>query len=133
MRKRGPKPSDSHQAKQVDGKPVPPGDLTSVALEAFNGVVDDLTKQGTLTGTDSRIIAQYAKAFDLYSRLEKQLANEDVSLLASNGRAFINPLVTALSNLSAQLRQFLNDLGLTPRSRGKTDEDTGVDPKWEGF
>ena len=127
---RGPKPSPKPVIPTVAGRPKPPSDLDEIALETFKGVCSDLEKQGTLTKTDARIIAGYARCFSMLQRIQAQIESEPLSS-ESNGRIFRHPLLADRLNYGAQERQYLNDLGLSPRTRGKTEEPEAEDTKWD--
>lgn len=130
MSKKGPKPKD--KPEPFDGQLEMPDDLDPVGVQAWLSVVADLTTLGTLHQTDANMIALYARTFSMFMRIEDQLSQEDLTIASMNG-VRINPLVTAHASLVPRVRQLLSDLGLSPRTRGKTEDDKGVDPKWAGY
>jgi len=98
-------------------RPLPPKEFDPVARKAWHSVCDDLATINTLNKVDRKLIEVYARDYALLQRVSKQLATEQLSLEAGNGRLFVNPLIGAYNSLSASVRRSLCDLGLTPSAR----------------
>jgi P27 family predicted phage terminase small subunit len=103
---------------KADPRPEAPGDMKGVALDAWGSLCDDLAGQKTLDSADRKLMEVYCRLYATLRRIEIQLADEPLTKVSEvNGRTFINPLVASQSDYANKLRQCLNDLGLTPKSR----------------
>jgi P27 family predicted phage terminase small subunit len=107
------------EIKIQHGRPEPPKDLDQYGVDAWDSLCDDLEQQGNLCTTDRKLIECYAKTYAILKRTEEQLAVEDLTITASNGRAFINPLVNVHQSCIARIQRLLSDLRLSPVTRSK--------------
>ena len=128
-KKASPAPSKASKASK---RPDPPSDLADVSLAAWRSLCDDLAAQQTIDKADRKLMETYCRLYATFRRIEKQLAEEPLTKVsAQNGRTFIHPLVNSQSDYANKLRQILNDLGLTPKSRkspkGSGDESDPLD------
>ena len=87
-------PEDNPEPEPIDVFPEPPDDFDLMAREKWNNLGPLLFDMGVLTAVDIDALEWYCR---LYSNLKQKMNNQDLQ----------------------QLRMFMNELGITPASRGK--------------
>ena len=107
------------------GAPEMPKHLTPEARREWRRVLPLLLDRGSLTAADSSVLSLYVETYSRWLAAKKDLSDNgltiSVSVLDSHGQAVTNrkanPALKIAENCERALRGFLNELGLTPRSR----------------
>lgn len=99
------------------GVPPAPATLGKVGLEEWQRVRALLEPQGVLTQADYAILIDYASIHERLEQVRVEIAKPGFTPLVE-GRE--NPLCSMERRLTAQRRQLLLELGLTPASRART-------------
>jgi len=104
--------------------PKPPADLNEDALDAWYSVCEDLDDIGSQPAKFAKLIHLYAGNFAFLQRVNRLLATQELTTEGAGARSYRNPLVEARNTASAQCRQDLRELGLTPHAqKHKPDEE----------
>jgi P27 family predicted phage terminase small subunit len=115
------------QAKVTTKRPKPPDHLSDIAKAEYLNLVKVLDDTGKLAATDSKLIEMYAFNYDLARKLTLELGQcQSYATTAQGGRRFIEPLLKAIHDANRNLKDIINDLGLSPKQLVK--QDTGNRP-----
>lgn len=129
MAKRGRKP----RPNLLTDRPIPPDDLSPEAKAIFESVVSDLEAQQSLSTTDAKMIALYARGMALTDRIEKELSADTLTKVSEKyGATSSNPLIDRYFGGLKLGQLLLTKLGLSPQSRKKSIGSTDPeDSSWE--
>lgn len=89
----------------------------------WRSIMPELLKAEVLRITDMHNVEAFCMAYDNYRQCQKEIAEEGVTIMGSNGGKIKNPALTGINEAMKQMAQFGAMLGLDPSSRQRL---TGV-------
>jgi P27 family predicted phage terminase small subunit len=98
-------------------RPKPPEDLDGEALLEWQRVLDELDTQGRLDVADRAVLVLYAQTWAVNQQATQHVARYGSVIRHHNNVIGVNPFFTVQKQTTAQLRNLLLDLGLTPSTR----------------
>jgi P27 family predicted phage terminase small subunit len=105
--------------KAQTNRPAPPEDLDGEGLLEWQRVCDELHAAGRLDKTDRAVLTLYAETWQTWRANMRGVNQHGAVIKYSNGMVGPSPFFKVAKETAAQLRGLLNDMGLTPASRGK--------------
>lgn len=99
--------------------PYAPRYLSDDAKKEWRRVVSVLIDLGLYTDLDYAALAMYCQAYGRWVRMERELADEDLVLVGSEGGMYQNPKLHVANKAWEQMRKILSEFGLTPSSRSR--------------
>jgi P27 family predicted phage terminase small subunit len=101
-----------------DDPPEPPPGMGTAALAVWDETVAQLVAMGTAASADRYGIACYVEAVVNHQRATELLRHSDILIKALHGDRFIrNPLLVVQRDAANTIRQWAQELGLTPSAR----------------
>lgn len=110
-----PAPSED-QLKEI---PPAPKRLGNRGKRAWKTSAGQLIRQGLLTPPDLELLEEYCVLCDVALEMEQDLATSGFTTIAESGYECQRAQVSILNKTREHMRQFANELGLTPSSRTK--------------
>jgi P27 family predicted phage terminase small subunit len=130
---RPPKPTEQHQREGTfrkdrhnlpvvlgaRGVPDLPAHLSEEATEVWNLLVADLRESGVLDKTDALAIEAVAVLVERARQARRALAEEGLFQTTARGGSMLNPAVKLERDSWSLLKQYAEQLGLTPSARAR--------------
>jgi P27 family predicted phage terminase small subunit len=101
-----------------ENTPAPPEDMDGEALLEWWRIVGDLKRVGKLDRADRALITVYVNLWAVHYALAKRVFTEGPIRMWDNGVQAPTTFVKEMYKVSALLSRLLEQLGLTPASRG---------------
>lgn len=107
-------------------EPVMPRHLCKTAKKIWKQTCDVLREMGMLSKTDAHLIEHYSICYAEYLKLYEIVQRD--GHISDSGNS-VGPASTAMTRLASEHIKLVNELGLTPASRGKLTLPDGEDKK----
>ncbi len=105
--------------------PKAPEHLDETARRKWKEIIPQLPDLGP--GTLDAASA-YCQAFSRWTQAEAEIQRIGAVVRSSGGTAAVSPFVTVAAQAQRQMRQWANELKLTPKSRTRRKKDTEEEP-----
>lgn len=107
-------------------EPAMPRHLCKTAKKIWKQTCDVLREMGMLSKTDAHLIEHYSICYAEYLKLYEIVQRD--GHISDSGNS-VGPASTAMTRLASEHIKLVNELGLTPASRGKLTLPDGEDKK----
>ncbi len=124
--KKDPQRKNHREPPSSKSEPKLPRHLCKEAKKIWKQTCSILREMGMLSSTDSHLLEHYSICYAEYIKLYQMVQQE--GHIADGGNR-ISPASTAMTRLAAEHIKLVNELGLTPASRGKLTLPDGSDKK----
>lgn len=111
--------SSEPQPPVPDRPPYAPRYLNEEGKREWRRVVGMLMDLGLYTELDRAALAMYCQVYGRWVQMERELADEDLVLVGSEGGLYQNPKLHVANKAWEQQRKILAEFGLTPSSRSR--------------
>jgi P27 family predicted phage terminase small subunit len=99
--------------------PSVPSHLSKEARREWRRIVPELEKLGLLTKLDRTALAAYCDAVGRWVQASRELEEHGLTTVTPNGYPIQSPWLAISNKALAQLRQFIQEFGLSPASRSR--------------
>jgi P27 family predicted phage terminase small subunit len=126
----GGRPLNSHEPQPPvpNRAPYVPRYLNEDGRKEWRRVVGILIDLGLYTVLDHTALAMYCQVYGRWVQIERELADEDLVLVGSEGGFYQNPKLHVANKAWEQMRKILAEFGLTPSSRSRLELKGGDEP-----
>lgn len=124
--KKDPQRKNLREPSSSKSEPKQPDHLCESAKKIWKQTCEILREMGMLSKTDSHLIEHYSICYAEYLKLYEIVQQK--GHISDSGNS-VGPASTAMTRLASEHIKLVNELGLTPASRGKLTLPEGEDKK----
>lgn len=100
-------------------KIIPPNNLSDIARENWDLVVEQLTLAGIMTNLDNQALALYCEAYARWTEANDKIREHGMVIKAPSGYPVQSPYLSISNKAFEQMRAMLSEFGMTPSSRSR--------------
>ena len=128
----GKRPLNENEPQPLLSVPECPEHLGDDARSEWLRIVPELESLGLLSQIDRAALAAYCTAYGRWTEAERELQANGLVFITPNGHQQASPYLSVANKALAQLRQFIQEFGLSPASRSRVhaqpkDDDADAD------
>lgn len=113
----GQRPINRNEPRPAPGAPEPPAGLCREGRAEWRRVVPELDRLGLLTRVDRATLVGYVETWARWWALAREAQGAPAVVAGASGSPVKNPIYTAVTEASTELRRYITELGLSPVAR----------------
>lgn len=116
------------KAPTLQRTPSPPDWLTEIGRAEWKRVGKLLSKLQVLTDADLSALAAYCDAYSRWRSARQMIEEQGLTTETGAGNLKAHPATVVVHQAITEMRQFMNELGLTPSSRTRVNQTKRDEP-----